>query len=244
MKGFLTILVLFFLFSNYLPALSQKNKPIKTLSELKLASDSANNYNSVKSSINELRLSLQNSEVSKDSLSALFKTLLVKRIIPYWEGTVWSFNGYTSKPKQGEIACGYFISTTLQDVGLTINRYKLAQQSPINEGLSLALNSKVLTIINDSLQTSIDTINKLTNEGIYFIGFDTGHVGYLLKQSDELYLIHSNYEEPMAVCIERVQESVVFASYEKYYLVEISTNNELLDYWVNGKEVKVVTGTY
>lgn len=244
MKGFLTILVLFFLFSNYLPALSQKNKPIKTLSELKLASDSANNYNSVKSSINELRLSLQNSEVSKDSLSALFKTLLVNRIIPYWEGTVWSFNGYTSNPKQGEIACGYFISTTLQDVGLRINRYKLAQQSPINEGLSLALNSKVLTIINDSLQASINTINKLTNEGIYFIGFDTGHVGYLLKQNEELYLIHSNYEEPMAVCIERVQESVVFASYEKYYLVEISTNNELLDYWVNGKEVKVVTGTY
>ena len=39
----------------------------------------------------------------------------------YWIGTVWDFNGVTRTPKQGAIACGYFVTNVLTDLGFKIN---------------------------------------------------------------------------------------------------------------------------
>ena len=133
----------------------KKNKIIN-LKELKLPKDLSNSYYLVKKDIEEIRSSLIKKELSKDTLSHIFKTLLLNRIIPYWENTTWSFEGHTSKPTVGEIACGYFVSTTLKDVGLTINRYKLAQQSPINEAKSLALKTDIIEINEDTKEKNIN----------------------------------------------------------------------------------------
>ena len=93
---------------------------ISDLSKLKLYQDTTKNYIEVKNSIKELKLDLANK--NKDSLSLIFKQSLLNRISPFWQGTEWSFEGHTAMPKKGEIACGYFVSTTLRDVGLNINR--------------------------------------------------------------------------------------------------------------------------
>lgn len=219
-------------------------KYIKSLKDLKLKSDSINDYLTVKRSVSLIRNKLLSDTlvISTDSLSRIFKNLLLNRVIPYWEGTKWSFEGHTSVPPKGEIACGYFISTTLKDVGVYVNRYKLAQQSPINEALSIAIDSQVVTVNEGTLESNIKFINDTIKEGIYFIGFDQSHVGYVLKEKGELFLIHSNYMEPCAVCIEKIEESEVFKDYEKYYLAEISTNKKLLQYWLKGNELKIVTG--
>ena len=63
-----------------------------------------------------------------DSVSEIFTKKLLSDIIPYWYGTEWDFNGYTSQPQKGKIACGYFVSTTLRDMGLNLNRYELAKK--------------------------------------------------------------------------------------------------------------------
>lgn len=97
---------------------------------------------------------------------------LLNRIIPYWQGTTWSFEGHTNTPQQGNIACGYFISTTLKYVGINVNRYKLAQQSPINEAKSLAKSTMVMEINENTVEESIWAINQMLTEGIYFKGFD------------------------------------------------------------------------
>lgn len=47
---------------------------------------------------------------------------LLDSIIPFWYKTVWSFEGHSEVPRQGEIACGYFVSTTLLHAGLKLNR--------------------------------------------------------------------------------------------------------------------------
>ena len=93
------------------------------------------NYNSVKNTIEknrkELQISYQTS-VNKneiiDKASKKLTSFLLDEVINHWYETKWSFEGHTETPKQGTIACGYFVSTTLRDVGFNLNRYKLAQK--------------------------------------------------------------------------------------------------------------------
>ena len=213
---------------------------LKTLKEVKLDSDSSTSYGTIKSLIKEKKLELKEKELSIDSLAAIFKISLVNRILPFWEGTEWSFEGHTATPTKGQIACGYFVSTTLKDVGINLNRYRLAQQSPVNEARSLAISTEVIEIAGNSIKENILKINTKLQEGIHFIGFDASHVGYILKEKGQLYLIHSNYIDSKGVEIEKIETSNVFASYNKYYLTELSTNEDLLKRWLDGNEIKVI----
>src|SRR4029453_1954809 len=45
-----------------------------------------------------------------------------------WYGTAWDFNGITEEPGKGKIACGYFVTTILRDLGIPVKRYKHAQR--------------------------------------------------------------------------------------------------------------------
>jgi len=218
-----------------------KSKGIKNLQELKTRKDSLLSYSQVKASILELKKEWGHLDNIKDTLSYVFKEQLLNRIIPYWEGTTWSFEGHSAIPQKGEIACGYFVSTTLKDVGLNINKYRLAQQNPFLEAKSLALTSEVIHISNSSINKNINEINDLVPEGIHFIGFNQSHVGFILKEGNQLYLIHSNYVNSEGVLIEKIESSEVFKFYSQFYIVELSTNKKLLDYWLSDKEVKVFT---
>lgn len=222
-------------------SLQSKKVSISSLKALKLAGDSLRSYATVKSLVKQKRLSLKDKTIASDSLSHLFTRSLVNRILPFWEGTEWSFEGHTSVPKQGKIACGYFVSTTLKDMGININRYRLAQQNPANEAKSLALNSEVVTISENSYQKNLSKMYQMVKEGIHFIGFDENHVGYIFKEKEQLYLIHSNYINAKGVEIETIENSQVFASYDTFYLTELSTNETLLKYWFENTQVTVVT---
>lgn len=182
---------------------------------------------------NELKAGLVAGVVSMDSIKVIFAHHLVNKIIPHWYGTPWSFGGHTEVPNQGKIACGYFISTTLRDMGVKLNRYKLAQKSPIDEAKVISCGAEISNIQEETSEKAIEEIDRLTKDGIYFIGFDQGHVGYLLKQKGELFLIHSNYFAPVSVTIETIQTSRAFKSFSKFYLVDISNNDLLLERWLD-----------
>ncbi len=216
-----------------------KNHGIGSLAELHIVKESEN-YESVKKSIYREKEQLVSKDLKVDSLSKIFKTSLLCKIIPFWEGTEWSFEGHTSKPRSGKIACGYFVSTTLQDIGLNVNRYALAQQSPINEAKSLAVNMEVKEFSEPTTLKNIAAIKEYLKEGIHFIGFDQSHVGYVLKEKGDLYLIHSNYIGAVGVEIEQIEQSEVFKSYSKFFIVELSTNENLLHSWLAGKEIKII----
>ena len=111
---------------------------IQNLKQLSII-EKTDTYGATKRSIQNQRSQLKSINLRIDSVGEIFKESLLNKIIPFWEGTEWSFEGHTSKPKSGKIACGYFVSTTLQDIGLNLNRYKLAKQSPINEARSLSI---------------------------------------------------------------------------------------------------------
>ncbi len=222
--------------------LSPDTNYIHTLKELRLHDPAITDYASAKIYAKQVRERLTAPGISTDSISKAFKRVLLNVIIPFWEGTQWSFEGHTSVPGTGWIACGYFVSTTLQDAGLNINRYKLAQQYPGLEAKSLALGQDVMNVFGDSTVTIIRTLQEMLSEGIHFIGFEQSHVGYVLKDHGKLYVIHSNYMQPeKGVMIEQVRRSDVFPAYTYFYIAPLSTNEKLLRAWIEGKAIRIFT---
>lgn len=222
-----------------LPIATANIRRIQNLTQLSVV-DNAETYEMTKRKIEIQRSQIKANDIKIDSVRKLFTTSLLHNIIPFWEGTKWSFEGHTSEPQTATIACGYFVSTTLQDIGLNLNRYKFAQQSPIDEANILALNSEVKEFSEESPANNILKIKNYLKEGIHFIGFDENHVGYILKDQDDLYLIHSNYIDGVGVEIEEIEQSEVFQSYFKFYIVELSTNERLLHYWINDKKLDII----
>lgn len=165
-----------------------------------------------------------------------FENYLLNEIIPHWYGTEWDFNGYTSVPNQGVIACGYFVSTTLLHMGINVNRYKMAQQAGLYEAQTLALSEDNCRTIRGSDSLKV-ILKRDYSDGIYFVGLDN-HVGYLYIKDQIPYFIHSNYIEDK-VMIEKAFYAPAFES-GIYVIAEISTNEELMERWRSGAIVPVV----
>lgn len=197
-------------------------------------------YKAIKLQVKQLRESLKTNPVSTDSLSHIFEETVLNQIIPYWYNTPWSFEGHTSTPKKGSIACGYFVFTVLRDMGIQLNRYHLAQQNPLNEAKTLALDTPIKAYYSTNTNDIICAMQNELIPGLYFIGFDNNHVGFLLNQDHEFYLIHSNYLSENGVLKETIESSEVFHSFNQFYIAELSTNKTLLNHWINQKEVKVI----
>ena len=154
---------------------------------------------------------------------------LVEDIFNHWYTTKWSFEGYTEIPKQGTIACGYFVSTTLRDVGFKLNRFKLAQKSPEEEAKSIACGTTIEKLQNISKQELKNYFLK-KQDGLYFIGLDF-HVGYIYKDKSEIYFIHSNYIDNKGVMKETLESSKAIMS-TNYYIANITYNDVLIKKWI------------
>ena len=169
-----------------------------------------------------------------DSVSIVFSSTLLNNIIPHWYGTSWDFNGYTNVPNQGEIACGYFVSTTLKHMGLNINRYDLAKQNPLNEAKSVAIDTNcIVSVESENIKM---TFFESFKSGLYFVGLD-GHVGYLYVNNEKAFFLHSNYLENR-VMLETIQNSEAFISYS-YSISKITGNKILMLKWLLGDKVSV-----
>lgn len=206
---------------NFIPNQSYKNQKTKinTLRNKLSAQYKLLNDSSKKAFINSVKL--------------VFANALLNDIIPHWYGTEWDFNGYTAKPNEGKIACGYFVSTTLRDLGFNLNRYDLAKKGPEDEAKSVAISQQYTS---KSKESEIkEKLNSL-KDGVYFIGLDN-HVGYLYKKDSITYFIHSNYLENK-VMIELTATSRAFES-SMYYVSEISGNDELIEKWLTNKPIKI-----
>lgn len=200
-------------------------------------------YNTEKREISELRSmihqeyqSVNSSEKNKflDSISYVFTSELLNKIVPYWYGTEWDFSGYTAIPNQGEIACGYFVSTTLKHAGINLNRYRMAQQSAKSEGETLAMDDHdLISFTAENLSSELDQLD----DGLYLTGL-SNHVGYLYLKDDHSFFIHSDYVSDQVV-IENALESEAFHS-NVYYLAKITNNRSLMRKWLSGDVVEVV----
>lgn len=172
-----------------------------------------------------------------DSVSHYFLDTLINNIVPHWYETTWAYEGHTNIPNQGEIACGYFVSTTLKHFGFKLNRYKMAQQPGLNEALSLQPRNQLKIYRNIDYSKLKDKLLKTYTDGIYFVGL-SNHVGYILIKNKELYFLHSSYCDNKVV-IENAEHSYCFES-DIYVFAEISTNKKLLKKWILNEYIPIV----
>ena len=183
-----------------------------------------------------LNLYHTNSTKALDSASKYLYSKLLNDIVPHWCGTTWDFNGHTDIPNSGEIACGYFVSTTLKHLGFNLNRYKMAQAAGLDEAKLLQPKSDLKIYSNLNFDELKGKINSVYSDGIYFVALDN-HVGYVLVKEKELYFLHSGYCDNKVV-IELAETSSCFLS-NVYVFAEITTNNSLIKKWIYNKRLNI-----
>jgi hypothetical protein len=182
-------------------------------------------YEIFKGSIKKKKLAL-----NKDSLKTVsnyFFNLLNDDIHYYWKGTPWDFNGTTQKPKEGNIACGYFVTNTLTDLGFKIQRIKLAQ----------AVSSKMITLLCSDVHrfSAFEKLeaylNKQPINSAYIIGLDF-HTGYILRDSAGSYFLHSNFYHPRGVIKEKIEKSTALLTSKSFMIGSLTSNKKLLEKWM------------
>lgn len=168
-------------------------------------------------------------KVLKDAKKFLFDQLTLE-IFPSWYGTKWDFNGVTEKPKEGCIACGYFVTTTLRDLGLRIPRVKWAQAA--SETMIMEATTKVKRFSNANMQDVKDWLLS-KGDAIYIVGLDN-HTGYVYKKGSQLIFVHSSpYNKAGGVIAEDINthSPLTVSSYRVFG--EILTKEMVLN-WIEG----------
>ena len=126
-------------------------------------------------------------------------------LLPCWYGTAWDYNGTTTEPANGKIACGYFITTTLQHAGVDINRVRMAQ-CPSSELIHSVCND-IKTYSNRPIEEVISNI-KEKGEGLYIAGLDF-HTGFIFYDGAEVYFIHASFYGKKCVVNEKAADCAV-----------------------------------
>ena len=94
---------------------------------------------------------LESVQSSPKTAAALF-TYIDHDLPSYWSGTGWDYNGVSRTPGQGSIACGYFVTTLLQDLGFSVERVRLAQAASSIMIGELTTNQRTFNSLDDMLQ--------------------------------------------------------------------------------------------
>jgi hypothetical protein len=154
-----------------------------------------------------------------------------RKIIPFWYGTGYDFNGHTEIPGKGKIACGYFVTAVLFDAGLPIDRNHLAQVASEEMVKGLVGEEQTQRFQNTNIADFLHEVRK-QGDGLYVVGLDT-HTGFLLNHHDNVDFIHASARFPSAVIREDALDSPTL-SYSKYRVLgKLSDNPILVAQWLN-----------
>ncbi|MGI4874052.1 MAG: hypothetical protein ACRYFX_23075 [Janthinobacterium lividum] len=167
----------------------------------------------------------------------LFLTSLDSTIFPAWEGTPWAFYGQSWEPRQGTIACGYFVTTALHDTGLRLQRTLLAKQT--SECIIKNLTSEPYIHRYHGL-SQLEFVHEVAalGPGLYVLGLDF-HAAFLrVREGGAVQMVHSSYVGPGTVVREAADSSPALES--KYRVVgKVSADDAFLRHWLLGQALAV-----
>lgn len=181
-------------------------------------------YAQFKDSVAVLLKSIDGNDIEQKS--NLLYNLISEGLVEHWVGTPWDFNGTTRTPNQGHIACGYFVTNTLSDLGFDIQRIKLAQVASSEMIKTLCIETKWISGF-DNFSAYMKKQNK---NAIYIVGLDF-HAGFVIKKGDETYFFHSNYIQAEGVILERIEQSKALLNNQAFFIGNLTENKELLRVW-------------
>ena len=157
-------------------------------------------------------------------------TIISDSLFSYWYETPWSFNGTTKVPKQGSIACGFFVTAILSDAGFQIPRVKWAQSA--SEPVIVKIASNIQRFRNQPVSKLIDYLNK-QGDGLYIVGLDC-HVGFIFKSGNKIRFIHSSYYHPETGVMSEPLEGQNPLNDSKYRIAGKLLDTEMTRNWING----------
>ena len=155
------------------------------------------------------------------------------RLMPHWIGTPWDFHGTSEVPGEGEIACGYFITTLLRDAGFRIQRYRLAQQGAEIIVKKLVSGENIRRYSWASLNDFVSEIGDW-GAGVYVVGLDF-HVGFVINDGRGIYFAHSSYIHPAQVVCEPARESAALRRTEYRIAGRLTSDTLLIKRWIEGR---------
>lgn len=187
-------------------------------------------YPSVLDSIRVTKKLLRQQKAGDAVLEKNFIQLLTCKIFPYWYGTKWAFYGTTEKPNEGSIACGYFVTTTLRDMGVPIQRVKMAQCASEEMIRSVTSKKYIYHLSNMSLSLFEKRLKEI-GQGIYIVGLDN-HTGFLFISQQGNFFIHSSGAFPFQVIKEPILTSAILAKSSYRVVGRISADKTFLHHWI------------
>ncbi len=191
------------------------------------------NYDSCKKAITHLKQQKRAAwaALPKSEKEKIVTNAIVQTIVPAWIGTAWDFNGTTQTPQNGSIACGYFVTTVLQDAGFTLARTKLAQCASEQMITTLVQPKYVQRFSNVSIENFIIAISS-KQYGLYIVGLDN-HTRFIYNNGKEIYFIHSTYVGTRNVQNERAADSWVLKQSKYKVLAKLSADEKILEGWID-----------
>ncbi|HET9505525.1 MAG TPA: hypothetical protein VFO93_18420 [Hymenobacter sp.] len=162
----------------------------------------------------------------------LWLTALDSTVFPAWESTPWSFYGHSWEPRQGSIACGYFVTTALHDAGLRLPRTLLAKQAATVIIRNLTTEAHMHRYRGISQAAFVQQMRQL-GPGLYVLGLDY-HVGFLrVREGGAVQMVHSSYTGAGGVVREAADASAALESQARV-VGKISDDTTLLRAWLLG----------
>lgn len=196
------------------------------------------NLNSSRNAL-AIELKAATTKEAKTKIYNRVRALLIKTfsdsLFVCWYGTEWDFNGTTTKPRQGQIACGYFVTTLVRDAGFQIERVKLAQCASQSMIYTLCPDADVKIITGGQVAKVKEHILS-KDDGIFLIGLDT-HTGFVVKKGTELQVVHSNYTMATDGVMSEPFDGATVINYNNYFVVgDFLNSDETIRNWINGTE--------
>ncbi len=165
---------------------------------------------------------------------AALLTAFDEQLFPAWAGTPWDFYGTTEAPREGKIACGYFVSTLMLHAGFKVPRVKMAQQASEYIVRSLAEPEEVLRLRDLERSEVVERVRSKLGEGLFVVGMDY-HVGFLRITAKDAQLCHAAFFKPKQMLCESAATSAGFSS--GYHVVGKLFADPQLRAWLEGKDV-------
>lgn len=153
---------------------------------------------------------------------------------PAWAGTPWAFEGVTTTPREGTIACGYYVTTVLEQAGYALERVVLAKQASAYLVATVARGTEVAWLRPADRAAAVEHIRAHFGDGLFVVGLDF-HVGFLRVTGAHAQFCHSSYLEPAVVTCEEALTSGAFVS--RLYVVSDVLNDRVLDDWLLGHRI-------
>jgi len=166
---------------------------------------------------------------------AYLEATTTNNLFPYWYGTEWDFNGTTRTPQNGKIACGYFVTNIISDLGFAIPRVKWAQSASEVFIKKLAF-GRVKRFHNATIN-DVETYLLHAGDGLYLAGLDM-HTGFVLVAKDEVRFIHADYYEPDIGVVSEKLDDVGPMADSAYRVFGKLFSDEMVVCWLKGVNVE------